>query len=324
MNAKKIEMYETMSLKKLKDALSKLKKDTEQLGKELPNLEGVEREMRKAEYDSAFEEIDEIKRIIGQKQSEKAASKSDTMEKLFPTVMKVAHKKSNKNASKENEEADENTDDAKDIITEEDVIEAETKFERPATDRETLDSMYDDIRDILEDIDIEADKMSKEIKEKVSEHIENQKPSGNSKPIEKQKSIENQKPMEVEAISVIRKSDENRNGFTSLDELIEQSSQKPPVIDADMHDAFNGDVATSVLATTEEEIITGPMIVLSEDVVSNMNEEDLTRERYRMSNFKNALIKALNKFEAGSAERKECLNKITVVESNLSIIFKHC
>ena len=84
MNAKKIEMYEAMSLKKLKDTLSKLKKDTEQLGKELPNLEGVEREMRKAEYDSAFEEIDEIKRIIGQKQSEKAASKSDTMEKTFP------------------------------------------------------------------------------------------------------------------------------------------------------------------------------------------------------------------------------------------------
>ena len=324
MNAKKIEMYEAMSLKKLKDALSKLKKDTEQLGKELPNLEGVEREMRKAEYDSAFEEIDEIKRIIGQKQSEKAASKSDTMEKLFPTVMKVAHKKSNKNASKENEEAYEDADDSEDIITEEDIIEAETKFERPATDRETLDSMYDDIRDILEDIDIEADKMSKEIKEKVSEHIENQKPSGNSKPIEKQKSTENQKPMEVEAISVIRKSDENRNEFTSLDTLIEQSSQKPPVIDADMHDAFNGDVATSVLATTEEEIITGPMIVLSEDVVSTMNEEDLTRERYRMSNFKNALIKALNKFEAGSAERKECLNKITVVESNLSIILKHC
>ena len=312
MNAKKIEMYEAMSLKKLKDTLSKLKKDTEQLGKELPNLEGVEREMKKAEYDSAFEEIDEIKRIIGQKQSEKAASKSDTMEKLFPTVMKVAHKKSNKNASKENEEADEDADDSEDIVTEEDVVEAKTKFERPATDRETLDSMYDDIRDILEDIDIEADKMSREIKEKVSEHIENQKP------------IENQKSMGVETISVIRKSDENRNEFTSLDTLIEQSSKKPPVIDADMHDAFNGDVATSVLATTEEEIITGPMIVLSEDVVSNMNEEDLTRERYRMSNFKNALIKALNKFEAGSAERKECLNKITIVESNLSIILKYC
>ena len=184
--------------------------------------------------------------------------------------------------------------------------------------------MYDDIRDILEDIDIEADKMSKEIKEKVSEHIENQKPSGNPKPIENQKPSGNQKSMEVEEISVIRKSDENRNGFTSLDELIEQSSQKPSVIDADMHDAFNGDVATSVLATTEEEIITGPMIVLSEDVVSNMNEEDLTRERYRMSNFKNALIKALNKFEAGSAKRKECLNKITIVESNLSIILKYC
>ena len=308
MDSYKRNFYEEMTLKKLKDTLSKLKKEAEQIGKELPNLEGTEKEMRLKEYSSALEDIDEIKVILKQKQSEKNASKSETMEKLFPTVMKVAHKKSGKaNIEAVEEES-----------TEEDVVEEEVQeevIEDTRTDTERLNDMYDDIKDILQDIDSEAEAVQSEIKAKVSEELS----KGNTQ-------------MNVVEISVSKKTDaEKKDGeWKSLDELkVSQPVKENDVIiidmpgDTSLKKAFNGDIATEVLASTEDELLTRPIVVLTEDMVKEMPKDEVNRERYRMDNFKKTLIRALNGIPKGDDQRKEILQKISVIEGNLSVVLKY-
>jgi len=308
MDSYKKNFYEEMTLKKLKDVLAKKKKEAEQIGKELPNLEGTEKEMRLKEYNSALEDIDDIKAIVKQKQSEKDANKPATMEKLFPTVMKVAHKRASKAAV---EESSEET--AEEPEVSEEVAEAEIEEEDTRSDVERLNDMYDDIRDILEDIDAEANATQAEIKEKVTQELSKGK-----------------SPAEVEEISRSKRSRENQSSkqWTSLDELMEQHSANSNVIEieplsSENSKSFNGDIATEVLASTEDELLARPVPVITDDMVKNLSKEDVKREKYRMDNFKRALVKALNGIPKDTELRKEVLRKITIIEGNLSIVLKY-
>lgn len=296
MDAQKLEVYKQMPFKRLNITLTKLRKDTELIGKELPYLEGVEKEMRVKEYTQGLEEIDEIKQILKDKQGEKEVQKSETMEKLFPTVMKITHKSSGKNNIKETIDKDEQK-----------------------TQKETIEEIKEEQEKIKEII-------KEETKEETQEKTQTKKEFVDNKPtIVPPIREDNTKNITELSRSAVNKKDSN---WLTIDDFIESDITEPkeqeiiiePLIP---QKPFNGDLSTDVLASTEDELLSSPLIVITEDLVKNMSADDRLREKYRMDNFKRVLLRSLNKVEKGSEKRKEIIHKITVAESNLSAILKY-
>jgi hypothetical protein len=137
--------------------------------------------------------------------------------------------------------------------------------------------------------------------------------------------ILNKHPQICSILLNVNKKDSN---WLTIDDFIESDITEPkeqeiiiePLIP---QKPFNGDLSTDVLASTEDELLSSPLIVITEDLVKNMSADDRLREKYRMDNFKRVLLRSLNKVEKGSEKRKEIIHKITVAESNLSAILKY-
>lgn len=103
-----IETIQTLSTSNLKKMLKELEKEAEQIGKALPKLKDLDREMGQKEYDMKINHINDVRALLqekGVKLQEKDPNEPtpSTMEKLFPTVTKMTKIINNNKKAKSDE-----------------------------------------------------------------------------------------------------------------------------------------------------------------------------------------------------------------------------
>ena len=310
MDDKKRAFYDSLPTKKLNSEISSLKKSVESIGKMLPKLDGVEREMRMGEQTRMLEEIDELKLMVNRRKEEELAKKAaekeklknaDALHKALPTVMGILDKKKaaaeEKAEETEKSETIESSDEVegfKSVDEESGIIYSKSSLEDP-------DDIDIEIISAMEPIHIPATPASEEEVKPVEETLHQTYATTQNK------ELRSSHVLNLDAIMV---TDGNMEDAELVDNFEQSTPDDYGIPDNDMTDVLQG---------IADEIVSEPVLQFTVEDVRNMSAEDRERERCRQYNYQNTLIHEL-RVQTVDSIKERIRQNIRIVAENLHLL----
>ena len=256
--------------------------------------------------------------------------KSETFEKLFPTVVKFQHKREEKKVKKKKIESESDTVD-KEVIT----ADMKTSTEE-ADKKKVIDFNIEEFK-AKNDFPTSAP-VEDRIKAKVDEDI-SKKRAELSRPTVPVTGDGGYDYIDIDEImsasDFFRKNEVKENeivGTISKDAdvavKIEEAKKRDEIaISSDKVDFEDGedlvDVEcnmTDVLAQTKEEILAREIPSLSSEAVKKMSSDEKFREQCYMNNIRRVLLDAISDSAVTVAEKMELVSKLSQVDFNMNIL----
>lgn len=310
MDDKKRAFYDSLPTKKLNSEISSLKKSVESIGKMLPKLEGVEREMRMGEQTRMLEEIDELKLMVNRRKEEELAKKAaekeklknaDALHKALPTVMGIFDKKKaaaeEKAEEKEKSEAVEASDEVEGFKS----VDEESGITYSKPSLEDPDDIDIEIISAMEPIHIPATPASEEDVKPVEETLHQTYATTQNKELRASHLLN------LDAIMI---TDGNMKDAELVDDFEQSTPDDYGIPDNDMTDVLQG---------IADEIVSEPVQQFTAEDVRNMSAEDRERERCRQYNYQNTLIHEL-RVQTVDSIKERIRQNIRIVAENLHLL----
>ena len=310
MDDKKRAFYDSLPTKKLNSEISSLKKSVESIGKMLPKLDGVEREMRMGEQTRMLEEIDELKLMVNRRKEEELAKKAaekeklknaDALHKALPTVMGILDKKKaaaeEKTEETEKSETVESSDEVegfKSVDEESGIVYSKSSLDDP-------DDIDIEIISAMEPIHIPATPASEESVKPIEEILHQTYATTQNKEL---------RASHVLNLDAIMATDGNMEDAKLVDNFEQSTPDDYGIPDNDMTDVLQG---------IADEIVSEPVQQFTAEDVRNMSAEDRERERCRQYNYQNTLIHQL-RVQTVDSIKERIRQNIRIVAENLHLL----